>query len=86
MPFDSVIERLTLRRTDPVTGERFVSGSRRLAGWLTDARWDGSRADTGGYWKETLERGGLIRLATLCGVCQPFLPGRVTRKLMTQVL
>lgn len=31
VPFDSVIERLTLRRLDPVTGERFVPGSRGLA-------------------------------------------------------
>lgn len=30
VPLDSILERLTLRRIDPVTGERFVPGS---SGW-----------------------------------------------------
>lgn len=33
VPFDSVIERLTLRRVDPVTGERFVPGP---GGWPSE--------------------------------------------------
>lgn len=30
VPLDSVMERLTLRRTDPVTGDRWVLGSRPM--------------------------------------------------------